>query len=558
MKKFISILLCIVLVFASMSIAVNAAGQIDVVLGTTSAAAGETVRVPVRLENNSGVLGFKLIFSYDSRVLTPISVDCGDVVSQGLQDNIEGDSVPGEMCVYWSGTDNVYGNGTWFYINFRVNTQSIGETEIDVSYSQADTFNEDFEDVVLNCGKGYVNITNSSYSSVASFSLKGNDISAGEDFAVTVTADTLTAVSPIELKVNYNSQVFDFKKLEAIGVRAKAVEGDGVLTLTITGASEEYSGEDILTLHFTSSENTVGGKYEFTAEATVNSESVYCKGCSFYVVGGSQSGSVVYADAFYAIPGETIEVPVYIANNTGIMGFKLNFTYNQDLITPVSVAAGNITNLPSSWFNDSIGTTEQNTFSALWNNTEEVTANGEILILTFKVNDNAPYGTADIDVSFSQADTFNEDYDDVKLICNDIEGAVTNMVPVAKDKTSVKPSQGYVYSSVTACNNISQLLTPRGGKTLSGTPNSIGYYGTGSAVSAEDSSGNVVENYTLIVIADVNGDSASDALDAAQTALVANGKAKLTGAHFEAGDLDDNDFIDVNDYQQMVNYIVAG
>ena len=556
MKKFISIVLCVVLVFASMSIAANAAGAVNIVLGTTNATAGGTVRVPVRLLNNSGVLGFKLIFKYDSKVLTPISVEYGAAIENGLQDNIEGDSVPGEMCVYWSGTDNVTTGGIWFYINFQVNSEAMGRTPIEVSYSQADTFNEDFEDVVFNCVTGYVAVGNSSYSTAASFSLKGNDISAGEDFAVTVTADTLTDVSPIELKVNYNSQVFDFKKLEAKGVRATAVEGDGVLTLTITGASEEYSGTDILTLYFTSSENTVGSKYEFTAEATANSESIYCKSCSFYVVGGSQSGSVIYADDFYALPGETVEIPVYIANNTGIMGFRLNFTYNKDLLTPVSVVKGDVTT--SGTFNDSIGTTGQNTFSALWNNESEVYTNGKLLVLTFKVNEGAAYGTADIDVSFSQEDTFNEKYGDVKLICNDIEGAVTNMVPVAKDKTTVKPTEGYIYSSVTACNTINQMLTPRSGNTLVGTPNSTGYFGTGSKVSAKNNAGTVTENYTIVITADVNGDSASDALDAALVSIVANGKTDLTGACFEAGDLDDNDFIDVEDYQGIVNYIVAG
>lgn len=555
MKKFISILLCIVLVFASMSIAVSAASTVNVVLGTTTATAGETVKVPVKLLNNSGVMGFKLIFDYDASILTPVSVEYGAAISSGLQDNIEGDSVPGKMCVYWAGTENVTAGGIWFYINFEVNSDSKGRTPVQVSYDQADTFNEDFEDVVLNCGKGYVNITNSSYSSVASFSLKGNDISAGEDFAVTVTADALTAVSSIELKVNYNSQVFDFKKLEAKGVKATAVEGDGVLTITITGASEEYSGTDILTLHFASSENTVGGKYEFTAVSTINNEDVYCKACSFYVVGGSQSGSVIYADDFYALPGETVEIPVYISNNTGIMGFRLNFTYNADLITPVSVTRGDVT--AQGAFNDSIGTTDQNTFSVVWNNESEVYLNGKLLTMTFKVNNNAPYGTADIGVSFSQGDTFNESYGDVKLICNDIEGAVTNMVPVLKADTTVKPTEGYVYSSVTACNNISQMLTPRSGKTLVGAPNSTGYFGTGTKVSAKNSSGAVVENYTIVITADVNGDSAADALDAALVSMVANGKADLEGAYHQACDFNANDFIDVEDYQSIVNYIVA-
>lgn len=555
MKKFISIILCLVLVAVSMSIAVSAASAVNIVLGTTTATAGETVKVPVRLLNNSGVMGFKLIFKYDSKVLTPTSVEYGAAMSYGLQDNIEGDSVPGEMCVYWAGTENVTTGGIWFYINFNVNAESMGRTPIEVSYSQADTFNEDFEDVVFNCVTGYVAVGNSSYSTAASFSLKGNDISAGEDFAVTVKADTLTAVSPIELKINYNSQVFDFKRLEAKGVKATAVEGDGMLTLTITGASEEFEGTDILILHFASSENTVGGKYEFTADSTINNESVYCKSCSFYVVGGSQSGSVIFADDFYALPGETVEIPVYISNNTGIMGFKLNFTYNKDLLTPVSVTKGDVTSTGT--LNDSIGTTEQNTFSTLWNNTTEVGENGELFVLTFKVNDNASYGTADIDISFSQADTFNEKYDDVKLICRDIEGAVTNMVPVAKDKTTVKPAEGYVYSNVTACNNIGQMLTPRSGNTLVGTPNNTGYFGTGTKVSAKNSSGAVVENYTIVITADVNGDSAADALDAALVSMVANGKADLTGAYYQACDFNANDFIDVEDYQSIVNYIVA-
>lgn len=555
MKKFISIMLCLVLVTASLSIVVHAADTVDIALGTTEATAGGTVKVPVRLLNNSGVMGFKLIFDYDARVLTPVSVEYGAAISYGLQDNIEGDSVPGKMCVYWAGTENVTTEGIWFYINFEVNPESKGRTPVQVSYDQADTFNEDFEDVLFNCVTGYVSISNSSYSSAASFSLKGNDISAGEDFAVTVTADNLTEVSPIELKINYNSQVFDFKRLEAKGVKATAVEGDGVLNITITGATEEYSGKDILTLHFTSSDNTVGGKYEFTAKATAGSESIYCKACSFYVMGGSQSGSVIYADDFYALPGETVEIPVYIANNTGIMGFRLNFTYNKDLLTPVSVVKGDVT--ASGTFNDSIGTTGQNTFSALWNNESEVYTNGKLLVLTFMVNEGAAYGTADIDVSFSQEDTFNEKYGDVKLICNDIEGAVTNMVPVAKDKTTVKPTEGYIYSSVTACNTINQMLTPRSGNTLVGTPNSTGYFGTGSKVSAKNNAGTVTENYTIVITADVNGDSAADALDAALVSMVANGKADLTGAYLEAGDLDDNNFIDVEDYQSIVNYIVA-
>ncbi|MGN0005158.1 MAG: cohesin domain-containing protein, partial [Candidatus Gastranaerophilaceae bacterium] len=132
-KKIISLLLCAIIIISSI-LSFNyisfAAGNPTVYSNSsnTEIYAGETVRIPISIRDNSGLMGWKLTFNYDKDVLTPTSVDYGDVISGGIQDNIEGDSVPGSFNVYWADSDSETYNGIMFYINFTVNSSAVGNT----------------------------------------------------------------------------------------------------------------------------------------------------------------------------------------------------------------------------------------------------------------------------------------------------------------------------------------------------------------------------------------------------------------------------------------------
>ena len=190
MKKFISIALSMVLLVCGCglgTVAIGAGATANVYSQNMSADAGEIVKVPVYIGGNSGLLGLKLTFDYDPAVLSPINVEYGPAMSYGIQDNIEGDSVPGSMNVYWAGSEDVKANGIWFYINFRVlSTAPSGDTVIDISYSQADTFNENFEDVVLSCQSATVTVSNSAYSQNATFSCNASNVVAGNGMVMYV------------------------------------------------------------------------------------------------------------------------------------------------------------------------------------------------------------------------------------------------------------------------------------------------------------------------------------------------------------------------------------
>ena len=99
--------------------------------------AGETVSIPIQIKNNTGLAGFSLEFSYNSSLLTPLSITYGDIIQSGLDDNLEGDAVPGKFKVIWYASENLDANGVLMYLNFKVADSAYNSnTTIGISYSQ--------------------------------------------------------------------------------------------------------------------------------------------------------------------------------------------------------------------------------------------------------------------------------------------------------------------------------------------------------------------------------------------------------------------------------------
>ena len=119
-----------------------------------------------------------------------------------------------------------------------------------------------------------------------------------------------------------------------------------------------------------------------------------------------------------------ITVPVYINNNPGIMGYNISVIYPSDVLTPISVTQGSA--ITNGSFNDSIGTSnELDTFHVIWSNSENVFGNGLLFTVSFSV-DSTQFGEYDIVLNYVPADTFNESWEDVELIC---QGASVKVNP---------------------------------------------------------------------------------------------------------------------------------
>lgn len=117
---------------------------------SVTAEAGDTVTIPVMIENNEGFMGFAVFVTYDKSVFKPVSVTKGSMISGLFNDSIS-TSKTNTFKVVCSETSNVTANGVLFSLKFDVLDGASGKQEIRLSYSQQDTFDENWNNVSFAC-----------------------------------------------------------------------------------------------------------------------------------------------------------------------------------------------------------------------------------------------------------------------------------------------------------------------------------------------------------------------------------------------------------------------
>ncbi len=134
----------------------------------------------------------------------------------------------------------------------------------------------------------------------------------------------------------------------------------------------------------------------------------------------AESSPRVYGTVAEDDSGNDRYIQLAIENNTGLMGYKLLFEYDPNTMEIISAERGEA--LGGGMFLGS-GGEESGEFQLLWNSTENSSDNGVFAILEIEQKNDTPY---EIKMSFSQEDTFNEAWEDVSLICENISSEEKN------------------------------------------------------------------------------------------------------------------------------------
>ncbi|MCM1115443.1 MAG: hypothetical protein NC397_08110 [Clostridium sp.] len=149
MKKIITILLSILLMLQCNIIAF-ASDNVTVLADSVSLSQTEPILIPIKIENNSGIMGFKMTVEYPVDKLDVKSVSRGEITAKGNFNSNLGIN-DGRFDVLWNNVDEIKNDGTLFVISVQAKTEIKKDTEIKLSFSQPDTFNEKYEDVVFDC-----------------------------------------------------------------------------------------------------------------------------------------------------------------------------------------------------------------------------------------------------------------------------------------------------------------------------------------------------------------------------------------------------------------------
>lgn len=128
------------------------AGAQGITVGSQDVAAvpGDSIRLPITISNHSGIMGFKISVEYPPDILSNPKVMRGAVTTQGMFADSISSSGDNSFDIVWSGVSDVTEDGVLFILQFEVaDTAKAGTYPIKLAYSQPDTFNEEWEDVVL-------------------------------------------------------------------------------------------------------------------------------------------------------------------------------------------------------------------------------------------------------------------------------------------------------------------------------------------------------------------------------------------------------------------------
>lgn len=383
-----------------------------------SASSGETVSIPVRIMSNQGFMGFSIVLEYDETVLTPVSVTAGEMLNGGtIDDSIGGTISGGKLKVLYYGDKNVSDDGTMFTVNFDVNDNaSTGEYPIGISYIQTDTFDENYKDVKLVCGGSIVSVSDKVEDSEPEFYSYPITVNAGDEIRAPVYINNTNGLTDFEITLNFNSDIFNFKKIDSQFIDEVVDGGNGAITLKCYDAT--FYLDNVL----------VAFVYFDVAEYIESKESVKIS-CGHAVVNGTDVEPVcsnieitvlnpyanepafIYTDGGVLLKDGYVDIPVHINNNHGIMGFGMNVTYDSSVLEPVSVIKGSV--ISNGSFDDNIGNVPGD-IKVVWNNTEDVVNNGLLYTVRFKVIDES-ITKVPVSISYSQADTYNENWEDVML-----------------------------------------------------------------------------------------------------------------------------------------------
>ena len=155
LKKIITLLLCIALMLSCYSVSCFA--KQTKIYGENIKFDSGKVSFDISVNGNPGIMGFRISMKYDEKIFKSPVVKKGNLLNSGIFENSASTTSEGSLDVIYAGTESFTKDGVLFNVTFDYYAEKIASSSIAMSYSQQDTFNDDYKDVTIVCEPIIVN-----------------------------------------------------------------------------------------------------------------------------------------------------------------------------------------------------------------------------------------------------------------------------------------------------------------------------------------------------------------------------------------------------------------
>lgn len=234
MKKFISVLLVLLMITSFFTMQSAAEDEANFVVSTASAKAGETVSVAFSLENNPGIVAMQIKVSYDPAVLRLDETSNTGLFGSGdMMFGNDYTKIP--FTVFWEDSlsrVNHTENGAFAVLTFTVLEDAPeGESAVTMEYVQGSTFDVDMDDVEFGVKNGSVTVlpaVEDDWSFSEECTLQTMKGTFGKDFIVGFDEYDIYLDGLVNVTGNYTYEIVpNAQETESTGAQLLVKDGDG-------------------------------------------------------------------------------------------------------------------------------------------------------------------------------------------------------------------------------------------------------------------------------------------------------------------------------------------
>lgn len=477
---------------------------------SAEAMSGGVVGIPVRIYNNSGLKGFSTTISYDSIALTPIEVKKGAAFNAGsIVSNLE-KLTPGELNVVGYSARTSTENDVLYTVVFKVSDGAKGSYALKISYDSDNTYDGDMEDITAQCEDGLIDVMQSSSAKTLLY-VENQTVICGDKVNIPIKIKYQNGIESISFNLKYDNTVLDFVSVNSDVAEVSCTSNNGSATINVTSL-KECSDEAVIAY--------VSMKTKAVAQAVItltSNDDIDLLNGVVVIKDNLSSKPTLYSSNAIGKINTTVAVPICVKNNPGIAGYKIKICFDPTALSPESIIDGEF--YQGEYNNLGFKNGEITVIWVINKEDIDIKENGELFTVRFKA---LKEGVHNVSVTYSKADTFNKDFEELELVCNNGKVFACDLLLPKEDKnTVIDNSNKFVYGIDAGLKTITPYAYAGDGFTISETAGKLGF-GTSSKIDVMYEN-DVAATYTVIVFGDVNGDGWYDGRDAVTVSMIANG-----------------------------------
>ena len=477
------------------------------IVGKLVARLGDTVVIPVSVSKNPGLAGFTHTITFDPTDLKFVSASAVGVYAEGTVVVNDDNAESGEISILWVGPTDIDNDGDVYNLTFEVlETAADGNSDINISFDNNDNGNVSGENVIFGTVNGYVD--------VRSYWL--GDLDGDRRYTM---VDLLQLAQYVSGK---RMDLTDKQKLSA------DVNEDGEIDI-----------HDVIMLQ------------QWLLVADMYTSSTF----SLFSFNDESTTEVKFGDVTAKV-GDEVIIPVEVKNNPGLATYRFRVAYDTEALEFLSAENGSIAS------NGTITSTtdpQAGTMTFLWYSTTNVTGDGQIALLKFRVSDSAR-GNYPLTATYLPEDMLNEDSEPIPYTVingristgSTISGTIKSFGDPANAVTIKLLENGTEIDKTTSTNGIYSFDSVAPGiYTIEVSKKNHATRTYEITVAADD----VAQNVEIWLYGDVTGDGQVRINDYAKVLAAVRGTEPLEGYSALCGDINGDGAIRINDYAQILAHV---